>query len=114
MPLKDQFTLKLLTHGVYKLFDGYFSSTFNYWIRKSNKGSKNFKWFKSFKEFVLENGFPPSTSKIRNFPTSLSQFPNFILEKFLNFILHIIYMSVFLNLETTYENKYINNYLISV
>ena len=42
------------------------------------------------------------------------QFPNFILEKFLNFILHIIYMSVFLNLETTYENKYINNYLISV
>ena len=42
------------------------------------------------------------------------QFQNFILEKFLNFILYGIYISVFLNLETTYENKYINNYLISL
>ena len=47
-------------------------------------------------------------------PISISQFPNLSQEKFLCSIRRSIYMVAFLNLETTYEKKYINDYLIYV
>ena len=63
----------------------------------------------------MQNRFPPPSSKIQNFQTYRNiPISKLISREVLNSIRRSIYMVSFLNLETTYENKYINDYLIYV
>ena len=66
MLLEDPLTFTLLTYIIYKLLYGYFSTE----LENQAKVQKSL----VRKEFVLQNRFPPPTSKMQNFLTSLSEY----------------------------------------